>query len=51
MPPLVTPAFELRLFLVARAILGYRSMTTLAPEVLELAQALKSRLYERIANG
>jgi hypothetical protein len=51
LPPLVVPSFDLRVFLVARALLGYSKMTPLAPEALELAQALKARLYERIANG
>ena len=50
LPPLRAPGFELRVFLVARAILGYGTMTPIPEDVRELAQALKDRLYERIAN-
>jgi len=50
-PPFPAPRFDLRVFLVARAILGYGTMTPIAPELRELAQELKDRLYEPIANA
>jgi hypothetical protein len=52
--PLLTPGrlppLRLRAFLIARAILGYGTMTPIPAGLRELAQALKDRLYEEIAN-
>jgi hypothetical protein len=45
------PPFTLRLWLMARAILGYRHMATVPKDVAALAQALQSRFYAEVANG
>jgi hypothetical protein len=50
-PPHPAPGFDLRVFLIARAILGYGTMTPIAPELRALALGLKDRLYEQIANA
>jgi len=45
------PPFTLRLWLMARVILGYRHMTTVPNDLVALAQGLHSRFYAEVANA